>query len=299
MNHLAMRYNERMATTSFNATNLTKLHVPQANSHKGDNGRVLVIGGSKLFHASIFWAAQAASKLVDLVHFSSPANENNDLVRYRLKQGFWEGIVVDWQDIEHYIQEDDAILIGPGMPRSNGLYPGETPTSEVVNTLALKYPDKKWVIDGGALQEIEPSLLNHNHIITPHQREWERLSGKKQEAESMEYEKNGVEQVEAVKAFSQTHGGVTVLLKGSVDLVCQGEQCTAVEGGNAGMTKGGTGDVLAGVVAGLYAKNDALLSAQAASYLTKKAGEKAFEEKGYWFGAGELIDKISQLPVFN
>jgi NAD(P)H-hydrate epimerase len=309
MNHLAMRYNERMATTSFDATNLSKLHVPQPDSHKGDNGRVLVIGGSKLFHASIFWAAQAASKFVDLVHFSSPANENNDLVRYRLKQGFWEGIVVDWSEIDHYIQEDDVILIGPGMPRNDGLYQSETPTSEVVNKLVSKYPDKKWVIDGGALQEIEPSLLNDNHIITPHSRELARLA----EKICLEFPNHNFQisnnahtnndQIELlVKFVSQTSlalNKATILAKGPVDVVCQGERCVVVKGGNAGMTKGGTGDVLAGVVAALYAKNNALLSARAASYLTKKAGEKAFKEKGYWFGAGDLLCNLEFLPIEN
>ena len=283
-----------MTIAHFDSQTLHRLHMPQPDSHKGDNGRVLVIGGSKLFHASIFWAAQAASKLVDLVHFSSPANENNDLVRYRLKQGFWEGIVVDWQDIEHYIQEDDVVLIGPGMPRNDGLYSGETPTSEVVHSLLTKYPDKKWVIDGGALQEVEPSLLNQNHIITPHRGEWERLIEKIPNSIYKTQNWDNIdERAQMMQEFSQAHHSVTILAKGPIDMVCQGEQCIAVEGGNAGMTKGGTGDVLAGVVAGLYAKNDALLSAQAASYLTKKAGKKAFEEKGYWFGAGAIIDRIN------
>lgn len=284
-----------MTLTHFDPAMLNKLFVPATSSHKGDNGRVLVIGGSKLFHASIFWAAQAASKFVDLVHFSSPANENNDLVRYRLKQGFWEGIVVDWGDIEHYITEDDCILIGPGMPRDEGLYPGETPTSHIVNSLLQKYADKRWVIDGGALQEVDPSLFNQNHIITPHRGEWERLVGEKHEAGSMKHAESTEDQTEGVKEFSRTHNGVTILLKGEKDIVCRGDELVVIEGGNAGMTKGGTGDVLAGVVAALYCKNDAFIAAQAGSYLTKQAGEKAFEKKGFWFGAGELINELRKI----
>ncbi len=284
-----------MTIAHFDPQTLRQLHTLLPDSHKGDNGRVLVIGGSKLFHASIFWAAQAASKLVDLVHFSSPANENNDLVRYRLKQGFWEGIVVDWQDIEHYIQEDDSILIGPGMPRNDGLYSGETPTSEVVNSLVTKYPDKKWVIDGGALQEIDPSLLNQNHIITPHRGEWERLTEKIQNSKFKTQNWDNIdERAQVIQEFSQAHDSVTILAKGPVDVVCHGEQCIAVEGGNAGMTKGGTGDVLAGVVAALYAKNDAYQSTQAGSYLTKKAGDDAYKAHGYAYAAGDLIRFLGQ-----
>lgn len=273
---------------------LNKLFVPATSSHKSDNGRVLVIGGSKLFHASIFWAAQAASKFVDLVHFSSPANENNDLARYRLKQGFWEGIVVDWGDIEHYITEDDCILIGPGMPRDDGLYPGETPTSYIVNSLLQKYPDKRWVIDGGALQEVDLSLFNQNHIITPHRGEWERVASKMQDErlKIKDWDDAG-QRAEIIAQLSLRLNGITILTKGKIDVVYQGEQCVLVEGGNAGMTKGGTGDVLAGIVAALYCKNDAFLAAQAASYLTKQAGDKAFEEKGFWFGAVDLMGELT------
>ena len=49
------------------------------------------------------------------------------------------------------------------------------------------------------------------------------------------------------------------------------------------MTKGGTGDVLAGLVASLFSKNEAFLSAVAASYINKTAGEELFKTKGiYW-----------------
>ena len=85
--------------------------------HAGDNGKVLVIGGSELFHAASFWAASAASKIVDMVHFSSPAMVNNELMKARAKERFWEGIVVPWEQVTHYIEEDDSLLIGPGMER--------------------------------------------------------------------------------------------------------------------------------------------------------------------------------------
>jgi NAD(P)H-hydrate epimerase len=91
--------------------------LPKPDSTKGENGRVLVIGGSKLFHAASFWSATMASKIVDMVHFASPMRENNELMRVKAKEKFWEGIVVPWEEVEHYISEDDCILIGPGMER--------------------------------------------------------------------------------------------------------------------------------------------------------------------------------------
>ena len=298
---------------------LRRLYRPDSDSHKGQNGRLLVIGGSKLFHASIFWSANVASKIVDLVHFSSPENENNDLVRYQLKQGCWEGIVVPFEDIEKYIEEDDCVLIGPGMPRDEGLQEGERPTGEIVNGLLEKYPNKRWVVDGGALQEVRVNLLNGNMIITPHEGEWERLlskndeilrfssgtnptrststnvkttAGKQDDEDDLVSLSSSSISAKEVSEFSVKYGGVTVLLKGKEDLVCRGEDCTRVAGGNAGMTKGGTGDVLAGLVAALYCKNEALLAAQAASYINKKAGAEFYERVGFNFNASDLVNQI-------
>ena len=239
--------------------------LPQRDSHKGENGRVLVIGGSRLFHAASFWSACMASKIVDMVHFSSPAMENNELMRVSAKQKFWEGIVVPWEEVTHYIAEDDAVLIGPGMER------GEE-TKKIVDELLAKYPGKRWVVDGGALQEVDPSLLKQNMIITPNKREQEILGSKVPE-------------------------GVTILAKGMVDVItglrrtANGVQQKKIEivGGSAGMSKGGTGDVLAGLVLGLYAKSSAMASCAVASQVNKRAGEQLEKKLGPFFSASDLI----------
>jgi len=268
---------------------LSELYKPKIDSHKGENGRLLVVGGSKLFHASIFWSADIASKIVDLVHFTSSAEENNELVRMKIKEGFWNGIVIPYQNIEEYITEDDCVLIGPGMPREDGLMENEKPTKGIVDYLLTKYSNKKWVVDGGALQEVNPKLLNSKMIITPHKREWEILAGPLPKNES-EIEKKLIE-------FSNNHGGVTILLKGRRDYVCSGLKCFSVDGGNPGMTKGGTGDVLAGLVAALYCKNNALLSVKVASLVTKRAGEKLAEKAGNYFNASDLVKMVPEVLV--
>lgn len=61
------------------------------------------------------------------------------------------------------------------------------------------------------------------------------------------------------------------------------------------MTKGGTGDVLAGLIAALYCKNDAFLAAAAGSYINKKAGDSLFKKVGYYFNASDLVDKIPRV----
>lgn len=236
--------------------------LPKKDSVKGENGRVLVIGGSKLFHAASFWSASMASKIVDMVHFSSPTMENNDLMRVKAKEKFWDGIVVPWEEVEHYIEEDDCILIGPGMER------GEE-TKKIVNELLSKYPSKKWVVDGGALQEVDPKLLTPTMIVTPNKREQEILQNK-------------------------IPAGVTVLAKGMVDVVSCDDERVEVTGGSAGMTKGGTGDVLAGIVAGLYAKSPAMASCVVASQANKRAGEELEKKMGVFFSASDLIAEVQR-----
>lgn len=240
--------------------------LPKQDSHKGENGRVLVIGGSKLFHAASFWSAAMAAKIVDMVHFSSPTMENNELMRVRAKEKFWEGIVVPWEEVDHYILEDDCILIGPGMER------GEE-TRRIVNELLTKYPEKKWVVDGGALQEVDPALLTSNMIVTPNKREQEILEIRNQEL--------GIR-------------GVTVLAKGAVDVVSEGGERVEISGGSPGMTKGGTGDVLAGIVCGLYAKSPAMASCVVASYVNKRAGEELEAKVGPFFSANDLIPEVQR-----
>lgn len=237
--------------------------MPRKDSVKGENGRVLVIGGSKLFHAASFWSASMASKTVDMVHFSSPTMANNDLMRVRAKEKFWDGIVVPWEEVEKYIEEDDCILIGPGMER------GEE-TRKIVNDLLAKYPNKKWVVDGGALQEVDPTFLTQTMIVTPNKREQEILQGK-------------------------IPAGVTVLAKGVVDAVSCGDERVEITGGSAGMTKGGTGDVLAGMVAGLYAKSPAMVSCVVASQANKRAGEELEKKVGTFFSATDLIGEVQKV----
>ncbi|MBI3955351.1 hydroxyethylthiazole kinase [Candidatus Gottesmanbacteria bacterium] len=84
----------------------------------------------------------------------------------------------------------------------------------------------------------------------------------------------------------------TVLLKGEIDLIASEDKFEEIKGGNPGMTKGGTGDVLAGLAAALYCVNDPFTSAVAASYINKKAGEELFEKMGYWFNASDLAEQI-------
>ncbi len=261
---------------TFDVTSLRNLYKPASSSHKGQNGKLLLIGGSNLFHAASLWSLKIASRIVDMVFYSS-VPQNNEIVA-KAKEEFRDGIVVPRERLEDYIGESDCILIGPGMPRPDGEEKGDDDTKTLTERLLTKYPDKKWVIDGGSLQTIQSSVLPKHAIVTPHPREFEMLFGKKPTGEIA---------VEIARKL-----GITILLKGEKDLVCSPNQCMEISGGNAGMTKGGTGDVLAGLVAGLYCKNDAFLSAAAGSYINKKAGESLFKKVGLYFNASDLANEI-------
>src|SRR5579863_9502121 len=97
----------------FDPNELKKLYTPPADSHKGQNGKLLIIGGSHLFHAASLWALTIASRIVDMVFYAS-VDENNQIV-HELKKEFRNGIVVPRDEVESYIEESDAVLIGPGM----------------------------------------------------------------------------------------------------------------------------------------------------------------------------------------
>ena len=262
---------------------LQKLYIPPVGSHKGQNGKVLIIGGSKLFHAASLWAAEVASHFADMVHYAS--TKENESVFLALKTMFRNGIVVEQSQIPNYVREDDAVLIGPGMVRSEI----RNPKSEIIkftDILALKdeaefarqlthyllksFPEKRFVIDAGALQMMSPQWLKYRKnpvIITPHQGEFERLFKTKIADLSIGEKQN------KVKKYAKDYECV-ILMKAVVDIISDGEEVYVVEGGNQGLTKGGTGDILAGLTLSLYAKNDPITSCILASFIEKKGAKE-------------------------
>lgn len=291
----------------FEVAKLKNLYVPPPGSHKGQNGKLLFIGGSELFHAASLWALNIASRIVDMVFYAS-VPVNNEIVK-EAKSEFRDGIVIPREHIEDYIQEADCVLIGPGMVRSekhesrsmnqeltlneiSKIEDEGEQTYHLTKYLLTKYPKKRWVIDGGALQMMDPEWLRDmpEVILTPHGREFEGLVSritKKELGKTLE----NMEKTEQVEVFAKEYGCI-VLLKGEKDIVSNGQQTVEVSGGNAGMTKGGTGDVLAGLVAALACKNDLFLSATCGSYINKKAGESLFKKVGYVFNSSDLVAEI-------
>ncbi|MDP3726708.1 MAG: NAD(P)H-hydrate dehydratase [bacterium] len=294
----------------FNQSELKKLYISPKDSHKGQNGKLMIIGGSHLFHGASLWALKVASRIVDMVFYSS-VPENNEIVK-KAKEEFRDGIVVSRSQLESYIEEADCVLIGPGMVRTEEkLEPTEEyqiktikeidrienegiQTYYLTKYLLSKYPQKKWVIDAGSLQMMEAEWLKQlggNVIITPHRREFERLFEHVILSEAKDLDSSATPQNDIVSRVAKEHNCV-ILLKGAVDVVCSPKECVSIKGGNAGMTKGGTGDVLAGLVAALSCKNDLFLAATAGSFINKKAGDELFKRVGPYFNASDLANEI-------
>ncbi|GAI85517.1 unnamed protein product [marine sediment metagenome] len=239
---------------------LKKLYRPLKDSHKGQNGKLTIIGGSRLFHGASLWALKVASRIVDMVYYSSIPSNNK--IAEKLKSQIFDFICVPRKEVKDYIEESDVVLMDPGLMRVEE-------TKKLTKKLLFAFPKKKWVLDAGSLQMMEKEWLKKlpQVIITPHQKEFEKLFGVKGK---------GVEQ--KAKEY-----GCVIVLKGPTDYVCSPEKCAYNTTGNEGMTKGGTGDVLAGLIAALACKNDLFLSACAGVYLNGLAGDRLYKKVGPFY----------------
>lgn len=265
---------------------LKKIYIAPKDSHKGQNGKILVVGGSGLFHAASIWAAETASYFVDMVHYSS-TKENNEIV-LSLKKKFMNGIVVAQKDMNTYITEDDVVLMGPGMARGDSKE-GKF-TAKMTQDLLKNFPDKRVVLDAGALQALNPDWLTGRGapaILTPHQKEFKA-------AFKIDLtDKSDEEKTQIIKETAKKYK-VVILLKTIYDIVSDGTTTYRVEGGNPGLTRGGSGDVLAALTASLYAKSDPVTAAVVASYVIKKTAERLSITSGYWYNTSKIVQAIPE-----
>ncbi len=268
----------------FDPAELKNLYKPAKESSGEDNGQVTIIGGSNLFHGAPLLSLKVASRIVDMVFFSSPEPSLGKIaeeIKSKLQSFIW----VPWEEVEKYVEKSDAVLIGPGFLRfkSEKVSHGERHhvcdeacqiTCSITQGFLTKFPDKKWVIDAGSLQTMDANWIPKNAILTPNQKEFEILFGK-------------MEPMEAAKKCD-----CIIVLKGPTTMVCSPEKCVEISNGNAGLTKGGTGDVQAGLAVGLLAKNEPFLAACASSYLTKAAADELFKKVGTSYNADDLANTV-------
>jgi len=184
--------------------------------------------------------------------------------------------------LKAYIEKVDAVVLGPGL----GLH---VDTKEAVKAVieAVEEFGKPLLLDADGLKAYAEFKreLNVPLVLTPHAGEYAILAG-----ESLPEKLN--EKIGEVQKTAAELGSV-ILLKGPVDIVSDGKRFKLNFTGNAGMTVGGTGDVLSGIVGAFLAqKNDPFEAAVAGAFVNGAAGDMVLEEKGYHMVATDLIDKI-------
>ncbi|MDY0293682.1 MAG: NAD(P)H-hydrate dehydratase [Candidatus Methanomethylophilaceae archaeon] len=254
--------------------------LPDPKSHKGDNGRVLVVGGGPYTGAPALAALAALRTGADLVRiavpescFSAIASMSPNFTMLRLK-----GDVLGPESLgalAEAVRESDAVLIGPGL--------GTSPrTAETVRALAASC-ERPMVIDADGLKALAGGDVSFHApvVITPHEREMSLLLGRRVEDRSEDA-------AEAASRF-----GSVVVLKGPEDVISDGLSLRRNHTGTPAMTVGGTGDALAGIVAGLLAKGMAPFDAAClGTYICGRAGEAAFCSRSYGMIATDLIEDI-------
>src|SRR4030042_3267820 len=263
----------------FEEKELQKIYKPQ-DGRKGSNGLITVIGGSYLFHGAPFLSLKTASRVVDMVFFSSPepsVGEVAEELKCKLNSFIW----VPFTQVEEYLQKSDAILIGPGLMRYHK--EGEKSsdkngqkTKKITESLLAKFPQKQWVIDAGSLHVMDKKFIPKNAILTPNRGEYESLFG----------------QQKPDQAAKENH--CVIIYKNTQSEVYSEQEVRLIKGGNNGLVKGGTGDVLAGLSVALAAKNPPFWSACAASFIIKKAADELYQKVGFAYNADDLAEKIPE-----
>jgi NAD(P)H-hydrate epimerase len=262
-------------------------------AHKGDFGRLLVIGGSEVYSGAPSLVSLAALRTgVDIVYTAAPEKTSQaisslspDLITIKLEGKHLKPRNLD--KLKPYIETVDAVALGPGL----GL---ASETIEFVKLCvdSVENAGKSLLLDADGLKAFAEfkRRLKVPFVLTPHAGEYTILTRSKL---SDNMEKN----VSEVRGTAAGLNGV-ILLKGQVDIICSADQTKLNFTGNPGMTVGGTGDVLSGIVSGLLAQRVAMFEAAVAgAFVNGAAGDFAYNEVGYHMLASDIIEWIP--GVFN
>ena len=247
------------------------------SSKKGDNGRVLIIGGSKEYVGAVALAGLAALRSgCDWVTVAAPEKVawavnclSSDLITVKLKG--------DYISLKHYaqinklIKKHNTILIGNGIGIKNE-------TKQLINKI-IKI-DKNKVIDADGLKQIRLQDVK-NTVLTPHHKEFSIL-----------LKNSGLNENNFRKSLKNN----VILLKASVDQIISKNKVLFNKTGNEGMSKAGTGDVLAGLTAGFLAQSkDLQQSAINAAYFNGLIGDILMKKKkGFSFLASDMVEEIKR-----
>jgi hydroxyethylthiazole kinase-like uncharacterized protein yjeF len=252
------------------------------DAHKGDSGRILVIGGGPYTGAPALTAMAALRAGADIATVATPKSASKTISGYSpnlIVRALSEDHLVpsDLETLKELIQRHHVVVVGMGL----GRHPDTAEALSQIIPLCNKV-----VIDADALQPELPL----KGIVTPHAGEFKRISGiTLPEAHRAYYQ----ERIDPLKRYAK-ECGLVVLLKGRVDLITDGKAVRGNTTGNPGMTVGGTGDVLAGVTGAFYARTTAIRAATAAAFVNGRAGDLVYLEKDFGMVATDVIEKIPE-----
>lgn len=264
----------------------------EIGSHKGQNGRLLIVGGSSSYVGAPALAGLSALRAgADLATVAAPSDTADiinsfspDLITLGYSGENFNPEALP--ELEDSLEESTAVLVGPGL----GLSPKtREAVLELMKVLNDDHPDTPVLLDADGLKIVagEPDFLKEgNCLITPHAGEFKLLP----DTTIFKVERKNIEEVSRVAEGL----GTPILLKGHTD-VCADPDGRVVlnDTGNPGMTVGGTGDVLTGIVGAFLSQGaDRFRSATAGSFLNGLSGDLCSQEMGYEFTASDVKDMI-------
>lgn len=262
------------------------------NSKKGDNGIVLVIGGSSLYHGAPLLASLSALRAgADLVYTAVPRVIINAIRSYS-------------PNIIALPMTDNSLTIGsanrltknlPKKPNAATIGMGMTVSkAEALNSLVknLKENGTRLVLDASALiPKVITEITESDTIITPHAGEFKRIFN----------EEVGISEGDIISSVTRmaSRHKITIILKGWLNVIADPSgKVATIRRSTPAMTVGGTGDVLAGLVAALYSKiNSAFDASVLGIYFNGLAARLAFERVGLHMVATDLIENLPKVMM--
>lgn len=257
-------------------------------SHKGDFGKVLAVSGSKVYSGSpVFNAISALRSGADLVAvvghkraMDITASFAPDLITYPLDSDLDMANVAEIVELS---KNFDAMIIGCGLERSDDTHRA---VREIIKKTSLPV-----VIDAEAIRAISGDfemIKEKAAVITPHAEEFRVLTGEKLKPEAKDREGKALKWAKKI--------GATILIKGNVDVISDGNKTVFNKAGTPYMTKGGFGDTLSGICGALLARGlDPFEAAEAAAYINGKAGEMASLRYGESVLASDIFEFIPKV----
>lgn len=262
------------------------------DAHKGEFGKILIIGGSKNYSGAPAYASLTGINYgIDLVITYVPEVIANVLRSFspnmivRANKGNWLNVDA-LEELTELIKWADSILIGPGL----GI---EKETEKLLVELLekLKQYQKPYILDADALKLVKDHLElieGMPIILTPHEGELKIMMDVDLPPY---YDINGRGKLISNLAKKW---GITLLVKGPYDYISNGKLIKINKTGCPEMSIGGTGDVLAGLCACFIAtKNEPFQSASSAAFLNGIIGEFCKENIGERFTALDMVNNIN------